>query len=76
MTHVVMIGRLYTATNREPRPLGNRNTGWRPVVWAKRLIDAEKFSDRSSAHLWAKTWLEHDDFVVVSVGAEEPQGVA
>lgn len=75
MTHVVMIGRLYTATNREPRPPENYDKGWRPVVWAK-LIDAEKFSDRSSAHLWAKTWLEHDDFVVVSVGAEEPQGVA
>lgn len=76
MTYAVMIGRLYVGTNREPRPIGNANTGWRPVVWAKKLIDAETFSDRSSAHLWASTWLEHDDFVVVSVGVEAPKGVA
>lgn len=76
MAHVVMIGRLFVGTNRAPRPEDGQNRGWRPVVWAKKLIDAEKFSDRASAHLWASTWLEHDDFVVASIGAEEPKGVA
>lgn len=66
-TFTVKVGRLFVAQNRELRPIGNANTGWREVVWAKKLADAEKFSDASSAHLWAKTWLAHDDFVVTAV---------
>lgn len=66
-TYTVKVGRLFVAQNREPRPPGNANTGWREVVWAKRLVDAEKFPDPSAATLWAKTWLAHDDFVVTAV---------
>lgn len=60
----VKVGRLFVAHNREPRPLSNANTGWREVVWAKKLEDAEKFADPSAANLWALTWLSHDDYVV------------
>lgn len=66
MIFTVKVGRLFVGRNRTPRPIRD-NTGWRPVVWAKRLVDAEKFDCASSAHLWAKTWLAHDDFVVTPV---------
>jgi hypothetical protein len=72
VTYTVKIGRLYVGTNRAPRPPTGHNHGWRELVWAKQLIDAEKFSDRQSAHLWAKTWLAHDDFVVTAVSGEGP----
>lgn len=76
MTFVVKIGRLFVGTNRHPRPPEGSDKGWREVVWAKKLIDAEKFSDASSATLWAKTWLDHDDFVVTAVGGAKPETVA
>jgi hypothetical protein len=76
MIFAVKIGRLFVGTNRHPRPPEGTDKGWRELVWAKKLIDAEKFGDRSSATLWAKTWLAHDDFVVVRVGGDEPEAVA
>lgn len=72
---VVKIGRLFVGSNRDPEPPEGTAKGWRPLVWAKKVIDAEKFNDPSSAHLWAKTWLEHDDFVVTSVGSSDGPGL-
>jgi hypothetical protein len=69
-TFTVKVGRLFVAHNREPRPPSNHNTGWREVVWAKKLEDAEKFADPSAANLWALTWLSHEDFVVTVVPTE------
>lgn len=51
--YVVKIGRLFVGHNRNPEAA--RNTGWRSVVWAKGLIDAEKFSSADEAKLWAKS---------------------
>lgn len=74
MIFTVKIGRLFVGTNRTPRPERGYGSGWREVVWAKKLIDAEKFDCASSAHLWAKTWLNHDDFVVTGVPVAAPGG--
>lgn len=67
--YVVKIGRLFVGQNRHPEPPEGTAKGWRPLVWAKKLIDAEKFDNRMSAHLWATTWLSHGDYVVEAIGS-------
>lgn len=73
---VVKIGRMFVGENRHPMPPEGTGKGWRPLIWSKQPIDAEKFSTADDAELWARTWLSHDDFQVVAFGARGPGAVA
>jgi len=41
------------------------NSGWRPILWTRELIDAEKFSTEEGARLFGMSCIPHEYWVVL-----------
>ncbi len=75
IAYVIIFSRgVYLRCNYKPKPLllesgQYPNSGWRPILWTRNLIDAEKFVSVESAETFGLTHIPHEFWAVQLVPA-------
>ena len=66
--YVIDLGNgLMLGLNRHPEPPNGGKTGWRPLTWTRRLVDAEKFGSPGTATGFALDNVAHDNWTARSL---------